>query len=717
MRSSTRAICSRRSTPATIRLAVDAAKARIDTQDATIARIGRQIDAQGAVIAQAEAQVGAPRAQYESAEADAAARGARIRSRRGNWRRRTSARSSDSSRRPPTRRAPPPPFPPRRPRKPRPKPRSTALTPISTCCRRRRSRPSTPAPNSSTSSSKAERDLSFTRIRRAIRRRRSATRRSNSGNIVSAGHAPAGRWCRSTASMSTPISRRPNSPSSSPGRRSMSPSTPRRQGRSRRGDVDRARLGRAVLAAAARQRHRQFHQGRAARRGPHRLRARGGPKDTPLRPGPFRRRDRAYPRRDAPKPTLLGALGLWASRRRARGRERRPRRERRRRARRGPHGAGGASSRSTSASSRPSSSWCSGCSWRSWTSRSSRPRCRQIQAGLSASSGRGHLGADELSRRRSHHDPAVGLPVARVFDAHHLHDLRRRLHAMSLMCSTANSIDDMIVWRALQGFIGGGMIPTVFASAYTIFPALQAADRLADHRPRRDARADDRPDDRGLSDRLVLLALAVPGQHPRRASSSPSRPGLLIDFDKPDWSLADHASTGPACSRWRDFSARWNMRSRKARRRTGLRASRSPLAIVVSAVERGRSSSGAPSPRRSRSSISAPFRDRNFWTGSLFSLRAWASASTASPTSIPSISRSCAATRPLMIGETMFVTGACMFITAPISGRLMTNGRSAAHDRRSASSASPSAPIASNVTVGLGFLRIAGAAGVPRRLV
>ena len=28
----------------------------------------------------------------------------------------------------------------------------------------------------------------------------------------------------------------------------------------------------------------------------------------------------------------------------------------------------------------------------------------------------------------------------------------------------------MIVWRALQGFIGGGMVPTVFASAYSIFP-------------------------------------------------------------------------------------------------------------------------------------------------------------------------------------------------------------------------------------------------------
>ena len=36
----------------------------------------------------------------------------------------------------------------------------------------------------------------------------------------------------------------------------------------------------------------------------------------------------------------------------------------------------------------------------------------------------------------------------------------------SVMCGTRSSIDGMIVWRAIQGFIGGGMVPTVFASAY-----------------------------------------------------------------------------------------------------------------------------------------------------------------------------------------------------------------------------------------------------------
>jgi DHA2 family multidrug resistance protein len=40
----------------------------------------------------------------------------------------------------------------------------------------------------------------------------------------------------------------------------------------------------------------------------------------------------------------------------------------------------------------------------------------------------------------------------------------------SLMCGLTSSIDQMIVWRAVQGFIGGGMVPTVFASAYLIFP-------------------------------------------------------------------------------------------------------------------------------------------------------------------------------------------------------------------------------------------------------
>jgi MFS transporter, DHA2 family, multidrug resistance protein len=42
--------------------------------------------------------------------------------------------------------------------------------------------------------------------------------------------------------------------------------------------------------------------------------------------------------------------------------------------------------------------------------------------------------------------------------------------AASFLCGFATSIEQMILWRAIQGFLGAGMIPTVFASAYTVFP-------------------------------------------------------------------------------------------------------------------------------------------------------------------------------------------------------------------------------------------------------
>jgi len=47
--------------------------------------------------------------------------------------------------------------------------------------------------------------------------------------------------------------------------------------------------------------------------------------------------------------------------------------------------------------------------------------------------------------------------------------------AASALCATATSIDQMIVYRAIQGFIGGGMIPSVFAAAFTIFPPSRRA--------------------------------------------------------------------------------------------------------------------------------------------------------------------------------------------------------------------------------------------------
>src|SRR5271167_4613171 len=40
----------------------------------------------------------------------------------------------------------------------------------------------------------------------------------------------------------------------------------------------------------------------------------------------------------------------------------------------------------------------------------------------------------------------------------------------SLLCGWAWNIESMIVFRALQGFLGGSMIPTVFTAAFVFFP-------------------------------------------------------------------------------------------------------------------------------------------------------------------------------------------------------------------------------------------------------
>ncbi|HRF07599.1 MAG TPA: DHA2 family efflux MFS transporter permease subunit [Xanthobacteraceae bacterium] len=49
----------------------------------------------------------------------------------------------------------------------------------------------------------------------------------------------------------------------------------------------------------------------------------------------------------------------------------------------------------------------------------------------------------------------------------------------SVLCATATTLPEMVVYRAIQGFVGGGMIPTAFAAAYTIFPRRHLAPIMA----------------------------------------------------------------------------------------------------------------------------------------------------------------------------------------------------------------------------------------------
>ncbi len=94
----------------------------------------------------------------------------------------------------------------------------------------------------------------------------------------------------------------------------------------------------------------------------------------------------------------------------------------------------------------------------------------EIQAGISAS-------ADEISWVQTSYLVAeiVMIPLTgflgRAFSTRYLFAIAAGGFTLaSIGCATATSIGEMIVWRALQGFIGGAMIPSVFAAAYTIFP-------------------------------------------------------------------------------------------------------------------------------------------------------------------------------------------------------------------------------------------------------
>ncbi len=94
----------------------------------------------------------------------------------------------------------------------------------------------------------------------------------------------------------------------------------------------------------------------------------------------------------------------------------------------------------------------------------------EIQAGISAS-------ADEVSWVQTSYLIAevIMIPLSgylsRIFSTRILFCVSCiGFTLMSLLCSFAWNIESMIVFRALQGFVGGAMIPTVFAASFTMFP-------------------------------------------------------------------------------------------------------------------------------------------------------------------------------------------------------------------------------------------------------
>ena len=240
--------------------------------------------------------------------------------------------------------------------------------------------------------------------------------------------------------------------------------------------------------------------------------------------------------------------------------------------------------------------------------------------------------------------------------------------AMSFMCAQATTINEMIVWRAAQGFIGGGMIPTVFASAYSIFPRAKLPlvapiiGLVATLAPTIGPTVGGYLTD-WFNWRWLFLINLGPGILVTAAA------WLLIDFDEPDWSLLTHFDYfGLAAMAGFLGAAEYALEEGPSK--DWFESQPVTIAIIVSAFCGALFFWRVLTARQPIVDLSC-FRDRNFWTGTTFAfvLGIGLYGLTYIYPVYLAIVRGYSS---LQIGETMFVTGACMFLTAPLAGRLMT---------------------------------------------
>jgi DHA2 family multidrug resistance protein len=237
----------------------------------------------------------------------------------------------------------------------------------------------------------------------------------------------------------------------------------------------------------------------------------------------------------------------------------------------------------------------------------------------------------------------------------------------SLMCGLTSSIEQMILWRAVQGFLGAGMIPTVFASAYTVFPRSKLYI---------------------VSPIIGLVATLAPTIGPTVGGYLTDAlswhwlffinvlPGIgvtvgvlaLVDFDRPHLALLDHfdwiglgsmagflgaleyvLEEGPGHEWFEDTSVL--------------------ICGIICAVSAVVFFWRVLTAREPIVDIRA-FTNRNFAVGSTFSFcvgMGLYGLTYIYPRYLAEIRGYSA----MMIGETMFVSGAVMFVCAPIVGRLM----------------------------------------------
>src|SRR5437660_5105246 len=238
----------------------------------------------------------------------------------------------------------------------------------------------------------------------------------------------------------------------------------------------------------------------------------------------------------------------------------------------------------------------------------------------------------------------------------------------SFLCGFASTIEQMILWRAIQGFLGAGMIPTVFASAYTVFPRSKfhivapIIGLVATLAPTIGPTVGGIITD-AMSWHWLFFINIVPGVIITLGVLA------LVDFDQPNFALLDRFDWWGLIF-MAGFLGSLEYVLEEGPQYEWLQDTSVAVCAAVGSVSAIAFFYRVLSAEEPIVDIRA-FADRNFGVGCLISFCVGLGLDGLTYM-YPRYLAEVRGYSALMIGETMFVSGLTMFVTAPIVGRLMT---------------------------------------------
>lgn len=238
----------------------------------------------------------------------------------------------------------------------------------------------------------------------------------------------------------------------------------------------------------------------------------------------------------------------------------------------------------------------------------------------------------------------------------------------SFFCGFASTLEQMIIWRAIQGFLGAGMIPTVFASAYTVFPRSKfyivgpIIGLVATLAPTIGPTVGGMITD-WMSWHWLFFINIVPGIGITLGVL------ILCDFDKPEFKLLQHFDWWGLLF-MAAFLGTLEYVLEEGTRYEWLQDTSIAVCAAICAISMIAFFWRVFTARVPIVDLTT-FADRNFAIGCLIAL--FIGVGLYGLTYMyPRYLAEVRGYSALMIGETMFVSGATMFLVAPIIGRMMT---------------------------------------------